>query len=324
MKNNNLVYCTYFDKGFLIKGLALHASLIKNNPKAKLWILAFDSYTKDILNKMKLKGVTVVSLSSFEDKELLSIKNTRQTVEYYWTCTPSWILYVLEKTKADYVIYLDADLYFFSNPDPAVLEIGNKSLLVVEHRFPSGRKGMEIKAGRFNVAFNVFKNDRIGKKCLERWRKQCIDWCYWKPEGNKLGDQKYLDEWPMLYEDKLVISENLGVDAAPWNISQYRISSKDGDIYINDDKLVCYHFHQLRILGPNHYSRVLGYTLPKAVVDLIYIPYEKELDKQYSRIKSYDSEFELVATKQSASMLLWHKLARYLGPIYWKLKSISR
>lgn len=325
MEKSKIIYCTYFDKGFLLKGLALHASLIKHNPNAKLWILAFDKYTENILKKMKLKGVTVVALGDFEDRALLSVKPTRHPVEYYWTCTPSWILYVMKQNpKVKYVTYLDGDLYFYSDPDKGVLDIGNKSLLVVEHRFPAGREGMAEVSGRFNVAFNVFKNDETGKKCLKRWRVQCLDWCYWKPENGRLGDQKYLDEWPKLYGDNLVISKNLGVDAAPWNISQYKITERDKSVYIDNDRLVCYHFHQFQILGPDHFSRVLGYTLSKEAVEYIYEPYEEELRLQYAKVKKVDRTFSITQTKQDSGMLLRHKIAKYLGPVYWRLQGLFK
>lgn len=323
MQKGEVIYCTYFDKGFLLKGLALHASLIRYNPDARLWILAFDKYTEKILKKMKLKGVTVISLSDFEDKELLAVKPTRHPVEYYWTCTPSWMLYVIKKNpRAGYVVYLDGDLYFYSDPDKGVSEIGDKSLLVVEHRFPSGREILAKDSGRFNVAFNVFKNDKVGKECLSRWRGQCLDWCYWKHEDGKLGDQMYLDEWPKLYGKNLVISKNVGVDAAPWNISQYKVTSKNGSTYINNDRLVCYHFHQFQILGPGHFSRVLGYTLSKDVVRNIYEPYEDELRRQYIEVRKYDSAYKIASTKVDEKMLFRQKLARYFGPIYWRLKGI--
>lgn len=322
MIQDKTIFCTYFDKGFLQKGLALHSSLAKYEPKAKLWILAFDKYTENILKKMKLTGVTVVSLKDFEDSKLISVKDTRSKVEYMWTVTPSWVLYVLNKNpKSKLVTYLDADEYFFSSVTPGVEEIGKSSMLAVEHRFPKGREHLNEEDGQFNVAFNVFKNDATGKKCLKRWRDQCIDWCYWRFEDGKLGDQLYLNEWPKLYGSKLKISQNIGVNVAPWNVSQYKISKKDGSVCINGKKLVCYHFHQFQILGPKNFSRVLGYTLSKDVVKNIYEPYEEELKKQFRLIKSYDKNFEIKKPKStSQSMYLRQKLAKYIGPVYWRLK----
>jgi len=323
MIQDKVVFCTYFDKNFLQKGLSLHTSLIRHYPEAKLWILAFDKYTEKILNKMKLKGVTVIALNEFEDKELLAIKGTRNKVEYIWTATSSLPFYVFKKLpSADIVCYLDADLYFYSSVLPGILEIGDKSILVAEHRFPPGREHIAKDSGRFNVAFNVFRNDKVGTICLKRWRKQCIDWCYWKLEDEKLGDQMYLDEWPKLYKDNLVISKNIGVDAAPWNISQYKVSNKKGSVLLNKEKLICYHFHQFQILGPNNFSRVLGYTLSKDVIKYIYEPYEEELRKQYKIVKKYDKDFEIKPPQnnENKTQILKQKLAKYIGPFYWKIK----
>jgi hypothetical protein len=284
--------------------------------------LAFDKYTEQILKKMKLKGTTIVALEDFEDGDLLAVKPTRSPVEYYWTCTSSFVQYVMKKNSASkYIVYLDADIYFFSNPDLGVSEIGNRSLLVVEHRFPKGYEGMAAN-GRFNLAFNVFKNDKIGKSCLVRWRKQCIEWCYTTPKDGKFGDQRYLDEWPVLYQKNLIISKNVGVDAAPWNISQYKISVKDGSIYINGDRLVCYHFHQFQMSGPSKFSRVHGFTLSKNV-DEIYRPYEVEISKQYKKIIEKDPSFEINRPSGFSSQILRQKLAKYLGPVYWRLKAIK-
>jgi len=323
-KKEKVIYCTYFDKGFLLKGLALYYSLVRHSPKANFWILAFDKYTEDILKRMKLKGVTVVSLSDFEDKELLAVKSTRHIVEYYWTCTPSWIMYVMNHNKdADFIVYLDADLYFYSDPNEALREMDNKSLLVVEHRFPKDFAILEKENGRFNVAFNVFRKDKISFECLKRWRKQCLDWCYWRKEKGKLGDQMYLDEWPSLYGLDLVISDNLGLDAAPWNITQYRISKKGKFVYINSDKLICYHFHQFKIIGKGRFARVSGYTLSKDVVNYIYKPYEDEIDKQFDKVKKFDPDFVIEVSKKDSNkfMVFKEKMAKYLGPVYWRIRT---
>lgn len=317
------IFCVYFDRGFLLKGLALYDSLKKTTPGSELWVLALDTYTEDILKKMNLKNLVVVSLLDFEDRELLSVKASRSVVEYYWTCSPSWPLYILKKRpETRYVVYLDADLYFFKNAMDAVNEIDKKSLLAVEHRFPLGMEGIEKRNGRFNLAFNVFKNNNIGMRCLKRWRDQCLDWCYYKPEDGKMGDQGYLNEWPKLYNNELVISKNIGLDTAPWNISQYKVSKKNGTVFINNDELVCYHFHQFQILGPNNFNRVFGYTLSKNVIENIYEPYEIEIRRQYKRVKRIDPNFEIRTPLLSPVKIFKQKIARYLGPMYWRLSGI--
>ena len=227
MSRNGVIYCTFFDRKYLLKGLALHTSLTRYNTSAELWIVALDKYTLGVLKKLNLKGVKVVPLDEFEDPELLAVKKTRNKVEYIWTCTPSLPLYIFrELPKTKYVCYLDADLYFYSSPEDAISEIGNKSVLVVPHRF-SKRSEKEARIfGHFNVGFNIFKNDKTGRKCLRRWRKQCLNDCSYKPQAGKIGDQFYLNEWPGLYNNCLVISQNKGIDLALWKVSQFRVFFK--------------------------------------------------------------------------------------------------
>jgi len=107
-------YCTYFDKNYLSRGLALYASLLKNNKnKFHLYILAFDRFTYDFLKKKNFKFITCVYFQDFENKELKKVKKKRTIVEYFWTCTPFVIFFFIKKYKLNSCTYLDADIYFF-------------------------------------------------------------------------------------------------------------------------------------------------------------------------------------------------------------------
>jgi len=324
VKKQNIIFCTYFNKNYLFKGLALHASLLKHNPWVKIWILCMDTYTKNILDSMKLKGVTTISLVNFEDKELLKAKKTRSLVEYYWTCTPSLPLFIFNNClQVEKVVYLDADLYFYSSINPAFEELGNKSILTVESRYPKGQEIRIKTSGRFNVGFQIFNRDKESLMCLKRWRKQCLKWCYWRLEDGKLGDQLYLNEWPRLYKN-LVISQNLGINAAPWNISQYKICEKDRNVYLNDDKLICYHFHQYDIINENNFEYSSGYRLSKDLIKYVYKTYEIEIKRQIKFIKSIDEDFKIVPHKKNIKENIRGRLIKLFGPIYWDLLSILR
>src|SRR5258708_23364582 len=91
-------------------------------PDATTWVLCLSSTAYDILIRIAEPGVRPIALSDFEagDAPLAAAKKDgRSQIEYYFTCTPSLIRYVMRAVpQADLVTYLDSALVFFSAPDP--------------------------------------------------------------------------------------------------------------------------------------------------------------------------------------------------------------
>jgi hypothetical protein len=318
---SSIAYVTYFDRHFLPQGLALYHSLKKHHPSAVLWILCFDDYTYDLLAAMKLKDLKLTSLGEFEDQELKKIKGSRNRLEYIWSTTPSFLLYVFKHSKASHLVYLDADLFFFSSPLSTFKELGNNPLYLVEHRFPEAEKVREKFSGSFNVGYLIFARQRITFSCLNRWRKQCIKACTSTYKKGVFGDQLYLNEWPKLYK-KLVITPNLGVNTAPWNVGQYNLTQKKDTIFINNHALVCYHFHQFRFVSPRKFQLVTGYSLAPKVRRLIYSHYSKEFTKQLKSIHKYDPNYSPIVPKPSFSSYLVNFVSRRIGGFYWQLRAL--
>ena len=262
-------YCTLFDSNYLTRGLAMYESLKKKSDEFHLYIFAFDDRSCDLLKKLNLESVTVVSLQEFEDEELLKIKDDRSAGEYCWTCTPSIIKYSIEKYKLDSCTYLDADLYFFSNPAVLIEEMGEKSVLITEHRY-TPEYDQSATSGIYCVQFMTFKNDENGMKVLNWWRDACNEWCYARFEDGKFGDQKYLDDWTTRF-DGVHVLKNLGGGVAPWNIQQYDLSKKEFE-------LIFYHFHNFKFLEGERLEFGM-YKLDKNDLDILYIPYIKHLLK---------------------------------------------
>ena len=257
--------------------------MVRTGISFKIFAFCMDENCYSRLVEMNLQGVQPVSLHQLEDfdKELFSVKKTRSLVEYYFTSTPSICNYVLSNfSQIDSITYLDSDLYFFSSPQVVFEEITESSIAIVEHRF--SRFGRHfIKNGKFNVAWLTFRNNELGTKCLRDYRGQCLEWCYDYLDGDRYGDQKYLDKWPEKY-DGVKIIQNLGVNLAPWNLSNYLIERKEEGIYVNNNKLVFFHFANLKQLGSNLFTTsVSSYFefVPSVVKNYIYLPYLKELIK---------------------------------------------
>jgi hypothetical protein len=251
-----------------------------------------DDVTYDILNKLKLEKVSLIILRDFEDKELLRIKPTRTMVEYFWTISPSLPLYILQRNHSvEMITYLDADLFFYSDPAPIYDELGEKSVLIVEHRFPEQLKYLEVN-GIYNVQLLVFRNDRQGMECLKWWRDRCNEWCYYRLEDGKMGDQKYLDDWPVRFKGVHILHHK-GAGVALWNIVRYDINKKNGKIFIDDDPLIFYHFHQFNILkgGTYDYGDQGIYSLTAENNNIIYKPYTRAVEETFVRLKKVDPRF---------------------------------
>jgi hypothetical protein len=143
-------------------------------------------------------------------------------------------------------VYLDADIYFFGNPNVLLEEARHGDLAAIKHRFPVRLQHYEVN-GLFNVQWVYFANTPVGQQASKKWAEQCIENCSYLPDLGIVGDQKYLDEWPMLYPTFIEV-KNSGAGVAPWNheIYQPQLLSKQW-IVTNTNPLIFYHFHGLKI-----------------------------------------------------------------------------
>ena len=278
MADRHYWFCTLFDRNYLHRGLALYRSLERTTKAFTLVVLCMDDESYETLSRLSLRHARLVRLGEFEDAELLRAKGNRTLIEYYWTCTPSLPLWVLDhEPRADVVTYVDSDLYFYADPAPLFDEMGAASVMIHEHRFPP-RLAHFAANGIYNVGWVSFRRDANGLACARRWRDQCNEWCYYRLEDGKLGDQKYLDSWSEDFAGVHVL-QHKGGGLAPWNIEQYDVHrAPDGRVMVDHVPLVFFHFHGLRVYDDGSVLRAPAtYPLRDSDVALVYAPYEDAL-----------------------------------------------
>lgn len=292
-------FCTLFDSNFLLQGLTMYRSLEKVCANFHLYILAFDDSSIEILRKLKLEHATIVLTKEFENEELKKIKKTRTKREYYWTCTPSIILYCLECFNLDSCTYLDADLFFFNNPKILFDELNDKSILITEHRYDS-KNNKALKLGKYCVQFNTFKNNENGLLALKWWQERCNEWCKETPEDGKFGDQKYLDDWTNRFEGVHEL-QNLGGGVAPWNASQYQFFERSKKIFgkvkstEQEFPLTFYHFHKTdiyKLFGKLKIRSYQNINKNQNLQKYVYLPYVRSLNSAMLQIKAVNSQFQ--------------------------------
>ncbi|OGI27880.1 MAG: glycosyl transferase [Candidatus Melainabacteria bacterium RIFOXYA12_FULL_32_12] len=318
-----LNFCTLFDSNYLPQGLAMYESLEKHCKSFHLFIFAFDDKCYEILNKLSLENVTLISLAEFEDEKLLEVKPTRTKCEYCWTCTPSTVLYCLKNFNLDHCTYIDADIYFYSDPQVLIDEMEDKSILLTEHRFPP-ESDTEQFAGKYNVQFIMFKNNSEGLEALTWWRDRCIEWCFFRVEDGKCGDQKYLDDWTIRFNGIHEL-QHLGSGLGSWNIMQYDIYKKNNSIYGIEKKsqkyfdAVFYHFHDVKFDQNKKLNVDYLFLTKKIRLEILHKPYLNHIKKISIDLKKIDNSLKIYNTPMSN---LWY-VKRFLNKLTKIPKKLS-
>jgi hypothetical protein len=254
-------YVTLFDHRFLPQGLALHSSLERHAGPYVLWILCLDDVTYDVLRRVRLANVRLMRLADVETADLRRVKGERSRMEYCWTLTPFAPRFVFEADPTvQRATYVDADLWFCQSPAPIFreLEQSQKQVLITEHAY-APQYDQTTMSGRFCVQFITFT--RSGESVRKWWEERCIEWCFVRREDGKFGDQKYLDDWPTRFGDKVHVLPRTEWTCAPWNAEVAPL-----------EQALFFHFHGLRLLAGHRVS--LGdYPVSPALFERIYSPY---------------------------------------------------
>jgi len=268
-----------------------------------LYILAMDDLCFDVLVKLHNKNIVPIALKDFlEFEELSTLYEERPRVEFLWTCSCHLIDYVLQKLCEKWCTYIDADLFFYSDPSVLLAEMGEKTVQVIEHRFSNSHddKILLEHSGPYCVEFNTFKYEERSLKLLAWWKEQCRVSCSAIASDKVFGDQKYLTGWEK-YSFVSVVN-NLGGGIAPWNINQY-VLLNDKDFLMGKRfkkasfKPVFYHFHNLSYINTdtvniNVFKR--HWINDKRLIEKFYLPYLLLLNNKKNYLKEEFGFYPLI------------------------------
>ena len=266
-------------------------SLDRASPGFSLHVLCMDDVTHDLLQSLAITGLKLIRLTDFEDEDLLQVKPARSRAEYCWTCTPCILDFVLKRdTSIELLTYLDADLMFFSSPEPIFDEIGAGSVAIIEHRFSAGFEHYAVN-GKYNVEWVSIRRDASGLETVTWWRERCLEWCSAVSDGERMGDQKYLDCWPTKFTNVRVIG-HAGAGVAPWNFATHQFSEQRRAVYVDSLPVIFYHYHGYRMLEDGGFTPMPQiYMETTAIPYLLYEPYRIALWQSLGRIREQVPNF---------------------------------
>jgi len=279
--------CTVSDINYLIKGLTLYESLLKNTSSFKLNYLCIDDECYNKIIPFQNESLKIYNVNDFInfDKKLEKLKN--DDYKYFCWALASYFMNYLMTQLNEPISYIDSDIYFYHSFNEVLNEIKTEEIILFRHR----QFNLDINRpeGKFNVGVIHFNNTFFGKKALSWWSDSVLNKTY--PHLATCGDQKYLDELLNICpEETILIDGNIG-HGAPWHWQLYDLSSFHEDGYIKWDnkkqKLIFTHFSQFTIINDGNYIPSTMHHIYTPIneyhnnknLKLIYDNYFKELNK---------------------------------------------
>ena len=281
-------WCTYFDRHYLARGLAMIRSLLAHEPDATIAVLCFDDETARIVAASGLRGVTAVPLAALHarDPALAVLAGPRSRWEVYASHKASFIGAMLADAPVDdAVAFIDADSWFFSPPAPVIAELGAASIGLSAHRFAAGKEHL-AKYGLYNAGFVVLRNDDAGRRCAGEWRGQCLVWCREETQSDgRFMNQGYLNDWPDRHQGVHVFVHP-GANLGPWNLETFALTTEGRTVRVGGQPLVFYHFSGVfRDAAGSWWSMYpIAPPLLKIARERIYRPYIEAITAEERRI----------------------------------------
>lgn len=282
MTPSNPLYFTLSDANFAPRTLAMLNSLRRFDSTSDIIFVTVGNFPENFASVFESIDVRIVNLDDLiEPSKLDYIQGSRSYLSSLWTY-PSILLdqFIGEQTGYSDIVYLDADLYFYGDPNICWDEIPVGNIAIVRHNFSERLASAFPESGEFNVSWVSIPTTDIGRRCAREWADECYELCPDVPVEHLgrvvYGDQRYLDTWPDKFRGALTIFKNPGVGLAPWNFENYNIQH-DEIWKVNNHKLVFFHFssHQFGFFLARKMGRT--YSQVSKVPRRLYKDYEKEL-----------------------------------------------
>lgn len=288
-------YCTLFDSTYAPQGMALIASMIRWCRPFTLDVLALDDMAAGIVRSAGFQEVTVHRLADVEglsNRPVTQMAVSMQWKHFCWAMNTVFTEYVQRQYRTG-VLSLDADTFFFGNPDHVLEICRDCSVAAPPHNFPPYLEETVATRGKYNVGGVWFNHDRIGMEMAAWWADRVCEKC----DESTCGDQLYWDVIANMAGSRFR-EFPVGFNAAPWmrhyHFHHLRTPDKNPTPHMThklsgaSHELVHYHFHEFRVGSRRRMTwtspesgRTYGltnYDVGRDVLGTVYAPYVETVE----------------------------------------------
>jgi len=232
--------------------LALHDSLLINEPDIHFCVFVSNGELPDVISEQlhARKRTLIFTENDFTEDDLASRLKNKYFKSYHdayrWGMKPI-VLNKLLKLGFEKAIYVDSDIYFFSDYRFLFERLNFCNVLLSPH-WRSSCPSEDLANFKLNFLDGIYNGGFIGvsqggEKALIYWAKLCLFDCKVDRANGFYVDQGYLDILPTRFENVRHIKHK-GCNVANWNqVDCKRVLQADGSVLINNEKpIVFIHF----------------------------------------------------------------------------------
>lgn len=258
---------TICSNNYLAQAKTLGDSLLKYNPDYKFIIFLCDKKNEKIdysfFDPYQIIEACEIGIEKFDEMD-----KKYNIIELNTSVKPFVFDYIYNNFQdAKFVMYFDPDTCVFDKLAPIEEELENSSILLTPHIYTpiefDGKTPTEntfTQHGTYNLGFLGTKRDKNTFELLTWWKRRLEINCFNRPQNGVFVDQLPMNFAPLFF-DGVQISDNWGLNMAPWNLHERFLTLKDKKYFINDKKpLIFYHFSNCSPLEPdllsNYYNRI--------------------------------------------------------------------
>ena len=324
---------TIISENYLPQAKTLADNFIQLHPDIEFYICLFGEKENNDFLEIKsdlFSGYKYILSNELNQGDYTTMRNQYDNFSMACALKPYFAEFILEKEQPNGLIYLDADLYFFS-PLTDIQELLNNneqqsSIILTSHNILIKEFDQEIERnisfltyGTFNAGFFAIKNNQYSKQFIDWWKRMLNENCNVDLKRGLYCDQTWLNLVPTLFTDSLYILKHLGYNVAYWNIDAERrvsINLKNEYIINNKDLLVFYHYARFRYFDTENIIPNVSFNqvLNGNIIQDLYSRYRELL-----KINSFETFQRDIDIIQESNAEKESKIIQLKNKIKWKV-----
>ncbi|MBL7740193.1 MAG: hypothetical protein JNK14_13335 [Chitinophagaceae bacterium] len=246
-------FCTIITANYYPKALTLFRSLEQFDPNIRLQVLIADN--KAVPDNVTIpENVSIIKANELAGYSLVNDLHTKYAHHnmdaFRWSLKPVLMSWLLEQ-GFEKVLYIDCDMFIVNPYDFLFDKLDQSAILLTPNWINSDPlKDKDsffslFTSGLFSAGF--IGANKKGSAALQWWAHACHFMMGEHIQHGIRDDQKYLDVFPVKFEDTYIIRHR-GCNIGAWNIDESRRTLVNGEVLINEEFPVIFiHFDDMMV-----------------------------------------------------------------------------